>query len=577
MNFMKYIIQLFTSISALFLLSCQPASEKSVPAAQVDAIYYGGDIITMEGDSATYAEAIAIKDGKIVFVGLKADAEKMKGDSTVMKDLQGKTLLPGFVDSHGHLADAINAAGQANISSPPVGNCSSYPDIIAELQKCKSENNIKDGEWIFGWGYDETQLKEKTPPTKVELDKAFPNNPVFIRHVSGHLGVANSLALKDGHIDKNTKDPEGGMILRMPGSTEPNGVLQEMAVHHFVEIINKTFAAQQAALLNKAQMNYASVGITTAQEGFSDAQTVAFLKQSAADNKLFIDVVSLASFLDIKQNMTDTTMHFGKYVNHLKFAGTKIVADGSPQGKTAFFTQAFLTPVPGCSHDCKGFPNVTQEQINTLFAVAYKNKQQLFVHCNGDATMDMLLAAHEYACKANEQPLDADRRTVVIHSNFVRKDQLVKYKAYNITPSFFTNHAFFWGDVHVENLGQERAFFLSPVHTADSLGIVYSNHTDNIITPINQIFTVWTAVNRQSRSGQIIGPNERATPYQALKALTINAAYQIFEDKTKGTLAVDKLADLVILDQNPLKIDPMKIKDITVTETIKEGKTVFKK
>lgn len=564
-------------ISFYAFLSCNAPSTQATRDNTADAIYYGGDIITMEGDSAIYAEAVAVKDGKIVFVGSKADAEKMKGDSTVMNDLQGKTLLPGFVDSHGHLADAINAAGQANISSPPVGNCSSINDIITELQKCKAENNIKDGEWIFGWGYDDTQLNEKTPPTKVELDKAFPNNPVFIRHVSGHLGVANSLALKDGHIDKNTKDPDGGLILRMPGSTEPNGVLQEMAIHHFVDIINKTFSTQQAALLNKALMNYASVGVTTAQEGFSDAQTVSFLKTSAADNKLFIDVVSLSSFLDLEKNLTDTTMRYGKYSNHLKFAGTKIVADGSPQGKTAFFTQAFLTPVPGCSHDCKGFPNVTQEQLNTLFDVAYKNKQQLFVHCNGDATMDMLLAAHEHACKTNDQPLDADRRTVVIHSNFVRKDQLVKYKAYNITPSFFTNHAYFWGDVHVENLGQERAFFLSPVHTADSLGIVYSNHTDNIITPINQIFTVWTAVNRQSRSGNIIGPNERATPYQALKALTINAAYQVFDDKIKGTLTVDKLADLVILDQNPLKVDPMKIKDIMVTETIKEGKTVYKK
>jgi len=573
---MKSAIQTFLTALSMIFISCQPVSDKSNTNEPADSIYFGGDILTMEGDSATYAEAIAVKDGKIVFVGSKADAEKMKGDSTTMNDLQGKTLLPGFVDSHGHLADAINAAGQANISSPPVGNCSSIPDIIAELQKCKTENNIKDGEWIFGWGYDETQLSEKTPPTKVELDKAFPNNPVFIRHVSGHLGVANSLALKDGNIDKNTKDPEGGLILRMPGSTEPTGVLQEMAIHHYVDIINKTFVTQQSALLNKALMNYVAVGVTTAQEGFSDAQTVAFLKKSAADQKLFIDVVSLSSFLDLEKNLADTTMHYGRYSNHLKFAGTKIIADGSPQGKTAFFTQAFLTPVPGCSHDCKGFPNVTQEQLNTLFAVAYKNKQQLFVHCNGDATMDMLLRAHEYACNTNDQALDADRRTVVIHSNFVRKDQLLKYKEYNITPSFFTNHAFFWGDVHVENLGRERAFFLSPLHTADSLGIVYSNHTDNIITPINQIFTVWTAVNRESRSGNIIGPNEKATPYQALKALTINAAFQIFEENTKGTLTANKLADLVILDQNPLKVDPTKIKDIKVTETIKEGKTVYR-
>ena len=183
----------FVLLALILCIACNAPGVQTASGIIADAIYYGGDIITMEGDSATYAEAIAVKDGKIVFVGSKADAEKMKGDSTSMNDLQGKTLLPGFVDSHGHLADAINAAGQANISSPPVGNCSSIQDIITELQKCKAENNIKDGEWIFGWGYDETQLNEKAPPTKVELDKAFPNNPVFIRHVSGHLGEANTL------------------------------------------------------------------------------------------------------------------------------------------------------------------------------------------------------------------------------------------------------------------------------------------------------------------------------------------------------------------------------------------------
>jgi predicted amidohydrolase YtcJ len=212
-----------------------------------------------------------------------------------------------------------------------------------------------------------------------------------------------------------------------------------------------------------------------------------------------------------------------------------------------------------------------------LFEIAYQNNHQLFVHCNGDATMDMLLLAHENACKKLSQPLDADRRTVVIHSNFVRKDQLIKYKEYNIIPSFFTNHAFYWGDVHVENLGQERAFFLSPMHTADSLGLVYTNHTDYIITPINQIFTIWSAVNRVSRTGNVIGPNERATPYQALQALTINGAYQHFDDKTRGTLTTGKLADLVILDKNPLKTDPLAIKDIMVMETIKEGNAVYKK
>ena len=392
----------------------------------------------------------------------------------------------------------------------------------------------------------------------------------------GHLGVANSLALADGHIDKNTKDPEGGMIIRLPGSTEPSGVLQEMAVHHYADKITSIFSARRGELLQKALDVYAANGVTTAQEGFTDAPTVDFLKKAAAENNLSLDIVSLTSFIDMEKNLRDTSIHFGHYQNGLKFAGTKIVADGSPQGKTAFFSKPFLTEVPGCTHDCRGFSNVTQDQLDKMFEVAYQNKHQLYAHCNGDATIDMLLKAHEAACKKLNQPLDADRRTVVIHSNFVRKDQLVKYKEYNIIPSFFTNHAFYWGDVHVENLGQDRAFFLSPIHSADSLGLIYTNHTDYIITPVNQIFTIWSAVNRVSRTGNLIGPNERATPYQALKALTMNGAYQHFNENTRGSLTSGKLADLVILDQNPLKVDPTKIKDIKVTETIKEGKTVYR-
>lgn len=565
-----------TSILIIFIsFGCGPSANKDNSKTDADAIFFGGDILTMEGSNPQYVEAIAVKDGKIISIGTKKEIEGFQGIKTEMRDLKGKTMLPGFIDSHSHLADAMNIAGQANVSSQPVGNCNNFSDIITSLENCKKENNIKDGEWIIGWGYDETQLAEKRPPNKIDLDKAFPNNPVFIRHVSGHIGVANSLALADGKIDKNTKDPNGGLILRMPGTTEPSGVLQEMAIHHYVEKINEVFSGQKKDLLQKALKTYIENGVTTAQEGFTDASTIAFLKQSAKDKKLSIDVVSLAGFIDMDKNLSDTTMNWGIYNDHLKFEGTKIVADGSPQGKTAFFTKPYFTEVAGCSHDCRGFSNVTQEQLNKMFEVAYKNKNQLFVHCNGDATMDMLIKAHELACEKTNQPLDADRRTVIIHSNFVRLDQLQKYKEYNLLPSFFTNHAYFWGDVHVENLGESRAFFLSPIKTADSLGIIYTNHTDNIITPINQLFTIWSAVNRISRSGKIIGPNERATAYQALKAITINAAYSYFEENRKGSLKIDKLADFVILDQNPLKVDAITIKDIKVMETIKEGVSIY--
>lgn len=214
--------------------------------------------------------------------------------------------------------------------------------------------------------------------------------------------------------------------------------------------------------------------------------------------------------------------------------------------------------------------------MNDLFILAYKNDNQLFIHGNGDASIDMIIAAHENACKELNQALNKDRRTIVIHSQFVRPDQLETYVKYNMQPSFFTNHAYFWGDVHVENLGEKRAFFLSPIASADRLELKYTNHSDATVTPIDPLFTIWSAVNRVSRTGEVIGEDEKATPYQALKAITINAAYEFFEEDSKGSISLGKQADFVILDKNPLTVDPLKIKDIKVVETIKDGKSVYK-
>lgn len=222
-------------------------------------------------------------------------------------------------------------------------------------------------------------------------------------------------------------------------------------------------------------------------------------------------------------------------------------------------------------------PSLSQETINALFLTAYENENQLFIHCNGDATVDMIIEGHENACKQLGQALDKDRRTIIIHAQFARPDQLETFVKYNMQPSFFTNHAFFWGDVHVENLGKERAHFLSPMVSANKLGLKPTNHSDATVTPIDPIFTIWSAVNRVSRSGTIIGEGERTTPYLAIQAITSNAAYELFEENLKGSLSEGKLADFVILDKNPLKGEPMDIKNIQILETIKEGKTVYKK
>ena len=574
---MKKSIYLIVLLAALF--SCKN-SEESVELAttpkDVAQLFFNGDIITMESQKPSYVEAIVEQNGKIVFVGnLKAAENKFPNATKI--DLNRKTLLPGFIDPHSHFGMVSNTMGQVDLNPEPVGTIKNIDDILANLKSYKEDKKIADGEWIFGWGYDDGELAEKRHPTKADIDKVLPNNPVYLQHTSGHMGVANTLALEKMKVTADAKNPEGGNIDRFPNSKEPSGLVQETAMYPFVRNMLEELAGKQAEFFDTTQKYYASNGITTAQDGMTDRNTIRFFQAQADAGKFDIDLISLAGYSELESNLKDATLQFKTYKNGFKVQGTKIVADGSPQGKTAYFTKPYLTKVPGCTNDCRGLPSLTQKELNDLFVMAYDKDNQLFIHCNGDATVDMVLEAHQFACIKLNQPLDKDRRTIVVHAQFARQDQLLKFVNYKMQPSFFTNHAYFWGDVHVENLGKARADFLSPMVSAERLGLKPTNHSDATVTPIDPIFTIWTAVNRVSRSGAVIGEKERAKPYLALKAITINAAYEFFEEDSKGTLSEGKLADFVILDQNPLRVRPMDIKNIQVMETIKEGRTIYKK
>lgn len=567
---------LFALSVLLTFSSCKDSQKPEKLAGEAAQLFYNGDIITMASSEPNYVEAIVEQNGKIVFVGSQSEAESKYADAKKI-DLKGNTLLPGFIDPHSHFGMVSNTMGQVDLNPEPVGQISNIDDILKHLKAYKDDHNIADGEWIFGWGYDDGQLVEKRHPTKKDIDKVLPNNPVYLQHTSGHMGVANTLGLHELNVSAETKNPEGGTIVRFTNSQDPTGLVQETAMYPFVRLMMEKLDSKQEEFFDTTQEYYASNGFTTAHDGMTSREAIQFYQSQADAGKFKIDLIVLAGFSELEQNLKDETLQFKSYKNGFKTQGTKIVADGSPQGKTAFFTAPYLTEVPGCQEECKGLPSLSQDALNALFIMAYDKNNQLFIHCNGDATIDMVIAAHENASKVLNQALDKDRRTIIIHSQFVRAEQLETFVKYKMEPSFFTNHAYFWGDIHVENLGQDRADFLSPMLSAERLGLKPTNHSDATVTPIDPIFTIWTAVNRVSRSGEVIGKNERTTPYLALKAITVNAAYEMFDENLKGTLSKDKLADFVILDRNPLKVEPMEIKEIQVLETIKEGKSIFKK
>ena len=537
-----------------------------------ERIIRGGPIVTVN-PAQPAAEAVAIAGGKIVAVGSAADVMALKGPGTVVTDLAGKTLVPGFVDGHSHFWSLVDVQTQALCGSPPAGPCRSVADVIASLKKVQERRQLGPGKFVMGFGYDPELLAEKRAPTRQELDAAFPENPVIVVHVSGHGAMLNSRALAAYGITAATPTPAGGVIGREPGSQEPNGLLFETA---FLPIFAKVPGPnddEALELLKSGQELYLREGITTAQEGATMKHQLDLLRIAADRGMLKLDVVALPFITELDAVFAGgPPRNEPAYKNRLRIGGVKIVADGSPQGRTAFFTQPYRTAGPAGQQNWRGEPTFPQPVLNEMVKKVYDGGATLFVHCNGDAAIDALLEAHRAA--SGDDPTKP-RGTVGVHSQFIRRDQLEKYAAWGITPSFFTLHCFYFGDTHVANRGLEQAAFISPIKAARSLGIRPTNHTDFNVSPLDQIFTIHTAVNRTTRSGVTLGPDERISPLEALEAITIDGARMYGEQATKGSIEPGKLADLVVLSANPLTVPPATIKDIRVEETIKEGRTVW--
>ena len=544
--------------------------------AQDATIYFNGDIITMEGDQPQYAEAVVAEDGNIVFVGPRQEAmEKYNNANQV--DLNGKTMLPGFLDAHGHVWNAGFQAVSANLLPPPDGEGSSVDEIIRLLNEWADANQEVVSKYgaIIGFGYDDSQLKEKRHPTAEDLDKVSTEIPVFIIHQSGHLGSTNHKGLEAAGYTAGVENPAGGNIRREEGTDVPNGVLEEMGMYIPIIKFMGTLDNKANELMAKAGLDaYMKFGYTTAQEGRATSDNCETWKALAQRNELPIDV---AAYPDIQSQM-DYMLKEGDsedYTNHFRIAGVKLSLDGSPQGKTAWLTEPYVVPPPGQPKTYSGYPAIKDDKEVLRFVdSAFVHHWQLLVHCNGDAAGDQLIKAVK---KAEDEYGKDDRRTVMIHAQTVRFDQLDEMKKLGIIPSFFSMHTYYWGDWHRdETLGKERAYKISPTATTLEKGMIFTEHHDAPVALPSSIMILYTTVNRKSRSGDIIGPDERVSPYIGLKSLTEWAAYQFFEEDHKGTLTEGKLADLVILDKNPLKVDPEEIINIKVLETIKEGNTVFK-
>ncbi|MBN3582150.1 amidohydrolase [Algoriphagus aestuarii] len=558
-------------ILAIFFLACSPNKNES---EKPSTLYFGGDILTMVGEDPTYVEALVIRDGLIQFAGNRVEAMKIAGSGHQMIDLAGKTMLPGFFDGHAHFANFSAQAIGALLLPSPDATVDKMEDLIATLKAWNTPENRALTGWIFGTGFDDSVLEEKRFPTRHDLDQVSTEFPIMIMHISGHFAVVNSRGLEILGITVDTPNPEGGIIRREPNSMEPNGVLEELAaIPHMLQAMSPKSEEANQMFFYAGQEMALSYGYTTAQEGRA-MQNHELLAQMAEKGKLKLDVVSYIDYLFVDQYMP-TKWNSKTYSKHYRIGGMKVTLDGSPQGRTAWRTLPYLIPPDGAAKDYAGYPAIPSDSALTeIYRKAMVNNWQTLTHTNGDAAVDQM---NRTLKPLFEEYGNEDRRFVMIHGQYIRFDQLDELAKMKIIASLFPLHTFYWGDWHKQIIGDSLGNTISPTRTALNKGLKITIHTDAPVALPNLMRVVWTAVTRVSRSGQIIGEKERLNPYEALQAITSWSAYQHFEENTKGTLEKGKLADLVILDNNPLKVEVDDIKDIQVMETIKEGATVFKK
>ena len=546
----------------LFLLSACSTNQQ---INEADLILTSNKVILMTGNEQAEALSIAIKNQKIIWIGTHEKAERIQGKHI---DYGDQAILPGFIDAHGHASYLAFATQVANLASPPVGTVNNIKELQSELKKFIKDSNLKPGEWVMGLGYDDSLLAEKRHPTKDDLDEVSTEHPIYLIHVSAHLGAANSLGLKLANINSKTQDPPGGKIRRYVNSLEPNGVFEETAAYPLQQLAMSSYK-DPIGSVKKAMQIYARNGITTVQDGASSPETIALMQAADAQGMINLDVISFP----IGQNGLDQNLdsiNFGSYEGRLKIGGIKLILDGSPQGKTAYLTEPYFETPHSELDSYKGYPLIPQSEVSKWVKKYADLNIPIMAHANGDAAADMLIKAVESA------RIGTDHRTVMIHAQTVREDQLDNIKSLGIVPSFFSTHTFYWGDWHRDSVfGLDRASRISPTKSALDRNIPYTVHNDAPVVPPDMIRLLWSTTNRLTRSGKTLGLEQRISTYEALKAMTVNGAYQHFEEKTKGTIEVGKLADLVVLSEDPLHIPAEDILKLKVVATYSHGKQIF--
>lgn len=535
-----------------------------------DLIIVGDNIVTMDGSSVT---GVAVSGDRIAATGSREQVLNLRGTSTRVIELGDQALLPGFIDAHGHFSAVARYLDLLDLSSPPVGQVTNIDDLVRLLRQRIENQQVSPGQLVYGFGYDDSLLAEQRHPTRDDLDRASTQHPIIIRHVSGHLLVANTMALNNAGINATTPNPEGGIIRRRSGSLEPDGVMEETAMGAFPGAGSDQSPERQAQLLREAVDIYAGYGITTIQDSNVSAAYVDRLKSLGTADPFAVDIVAYIMANPISDEELGEIEAELDYTGGVRIGGIKFTLDGSPQGRTAWMSQPYDEGPPGQGADYVAYPSYNPDAYRARIGGLLERGVPVLAHANGDEAIELMIDGIDQALTGRPIP---DHRSVIIHAQLIRPDQLDRVKDLGIVPSYYSVHPFFWGDWHRLSFGDARASFISPVRATIDRGIPFTVHNDSPIVPPDIMRLVAITVNRETRSGLILGPDQRATVMEALHAVTLGAAYQYFEEDDKGSITPGKRADLVILERNPLTANPADLANIGIVETFSRGESVFR-
>jgi predicted amidohydrolase YtcJ len=558
----KMIMKLFC---LLFLLTF---SKCDLFAQEANLVLINGNIVTLKVKGGR-AQALAIKDDKIIAVGDNDEIKKLIGVKTKIIDLKGKTVLPGFNDVHQHPAPVYTF--EKPYATLKLDTVTSMKNLIALLKR-KAAITPK-GMLIRGVGYNETKLGGQ--PIRDSLDKASTDHPIIISHVSGHLSAANSYLMELNGIDENTKDPAGGAFERYHNTNKPDGICKEVAasyLHRSAKIIYPPKPTDDDEMegyriyFNKLLAS----GLTSVGDAWTTPEKVKVYRKLVAEHfpmrfNLLMGTPYADDLISGKIERTNT--------EYLRIQGVKVIHGNSLSGKTCWLYEPYdmINPVTG-KKDYYGIPPArSQASLDSLYLKIHKAGLQIACHSNGDREIDMVITAIENAQKAYPR---ADARHRIEHCSITNQGILDKIKRDSIVPVF---HCYMYelGDKMLV-YGDKRMAMLHPTKTAMDMGITYALHSDAPISPYPAMIRLGSAVNRKTKDGGVvIGANQRIDAEDAIKAYTYGGAYTTFEENKKGRLMAGQLADMIIVDKDPTTIDPEKIYDINVMTTILAGNIVY--